>query len=284
MQREKKARLDIENELRQAIERKEIFLHYQPIVELDTGKLSSLEALVRWNHRRLGIIGPLEFVAIAEETGMVVPIGKSILKMACQQMATWRQRFPAFKDVRVGVNVSSKQFSDSALVGDVVEVLSASKLDPDALTIEITESMMMENPSEATNLLQDLRSRGVRIAVDDFGTGYSSLASLHQLSLDVLKVDQSFVTNMLQSSENTAIVRTILSLAENLGLDAVAEGIETREQRLQLQSMGCQMGQGYLFSKPLSIQEVEYLFDSDSPPRFESENKLAEILATSSDV
>ena len=271
MQQAKKARFDIENELHQAIERNEIFLHYQPIVEIDTGKLSSVEALVRWNHPRLGTVGPLQFVAIAEETGMVIPIGRSILQMACQQLASWRSRFLACQDLRIGVNVSTKQFAGSSLVGDVMDALSDSGLNPDALTIEITESMVMENPSEAAERLQELRSRGVRIAIDDFGTGYSSLASLHQLSLDVLKVDQSFVSNMVRSCENNAIVRTILTLADNLRLDVVAEGIETHDQRESLRSMGCKYGQGYLFSKPLSVDDVEQLFEADVIPRLEPE-------------
>ncbi len=271
MKRKMNARLDIENDLRGASERGEIFLNYQPIVDIETGRLLSFEALARWKHPQRGVVSPADFIPIAEETGMIIPIGKAILELACQQTVAWRSEFPALADARVSVNVSSKQFADSGLIDDIARVLDQTQLPPSALTVEVTESTMMENAAETAQRLEQLRAQGIRISIDDFGTGYSSLASLHQLPLDVLKIDQSFVNNMLRTTSNLAIVRAILSLAGSVNLDVVAEGIETEKQRRELMAMGCPFGQGYLFSQPLDadqIREVLLATTSEQPISF----------------
>lgn len=259
MHRQTSERMDLENELRRAAERNELFVHYQPIVELRTGRLVGFEALARWQHARLGLVAPTQFIPIAEEAGMIGDIGQFVLEMACRQMAEWKSSYRACDSLSLSVNVSSRQLSRDQLLEDVNQILEEVHLDPADLRIEITESAIMDNPEKGASLLASLRSRGLRVGIDDFGTGYSSLASLHRLSLDVLKVDRSFIDNMLQSPENTAIVRTILGLAESLHLDVVAEGIETEEQRDHLLTMGCRLGQGYLFSCPLSADEVDEL-------------------------
>ena len=261
MHREANERLDLENDLRRAAEREELFVHYQPIVELQSGRLVGFEALARWQHPRLGLVSPTQFIPIAEEAGMIGAVGQFVLEMACRQMAEWKSSHEVCGPLCLSVNVSSRQLSREHLLEDVDQVLQAVHLDPADLRIEITESAIMDNPDKGAELLANLRSRGLRVGIDDFGTGYSSLASLHRLSLDVLKVDRSFVDNMLHSPENTAIVRTILSLAESLHLDVVAEGIETEEQRDHLLAMGCKLGQGYLFSCPLSADQVDHLLN-----------------------
>ena len=260
------ARLVVENELRRAVERNEFQLNYQPIVEIRSGKLHSLEALVRWRHPRLGIVGPGRFIEIAEETDMVVPLGRLVMQMACVQVANWRKRFDWCENLRVSINVSRKTFVQPDFAKEVAEILSETDLDPSGLTIEITESTMMANTEEAARRLCQLRDLGVRVSVDDFGTGYSSLSSLHQLPIDVLKIDRSFVDNMVRTSENASIVRTILALADNLNLDVVAEGIETDEQRTSLLAMGCVFGQGFYFSRPLDEQGVDALLAKNTAP------------------
>ena len=257
MKKKMNARLDLENDLREAVERGEIFLNYQPIVDIQTGKIHSFEALARWKHPQRGVVSPLDFIPIAEETGMIIPMGKAILELACQQLASWRAEFPALADVRMSVNVSSKQFAEAGLVDDIALILSQTQLPPSALTVEVTESTMMENAADTSRRLEQLRDRGIQISIDDFGTGFSSLASLHQLPLDVLKIDRSFVDNMLRASSSQAIVRAILSLAGSVNLDVIAEGIETEKQRLELMAMGCPFGQGYLFSHPLDASQIQ---------------------------
>lgn len=252
MQAEVTHRLEMENDLRRALERGELRLDHQPIVKLETSEIDAFEALVRWQHPTLGMVSPEEFIPIAEETGLIIPLGAWVLHEACRQVAEWQQR--GWSKLRVAVNVSSKQLTNRDFIDEVAHALAEHKIPAQTLKLEITESAIMENPETGVAVLRDLRTLGVRIGIDDFGTGYSSLASLHSLPLDVLKVDRSFVSKMVDSQEHTAIVRTIVMLAESLNLSVIAEGIETVEQRGSLDAMGCEYGQGYLFFRPVAEQ------------------------------
>lgn len=249
-------RLNLENELRHAIENRELFLHYQPIVALSTSQLVGFEALVRWNHQSLGTISPAEFIPIAEDAGLIVPVGKQILKMACQQMADWIKVDRRFEKLQVSVNLSNRQLCDKNLVSEVLTELGTSGLRPKNLKIEVTESSIMKNPELGAKALAELREAGVKVAIDDFGTGYSSLAYIHQLAPDVVKIDRSFIDKIVTSSDKQTIVTAIIALAEGLNLDVVAEGVETEQQRLMLASMGCSFAQGFLFSPPLTAVEL----------------------------
>ncbi len=261
MQQQASDRLDLENQLRRAAERGEIFLHYQPIVDIHDGHLVGFEALARWHHPERGMVSPSEFIPVAEETGLIVPVGRAVLRMACCDLARWREQFDGFDSLTVSVNVSQRQLCYGDLFGDVTDALSQSGLQPRDVRIEITESTIAENPEEAAELLKRLRKRGFNIVIDDFGTGYSSLASLHRLPLDAFKIDRSFVDKMTRSAHNAAIVRSILYLANNLDIDVVAEGIETEEQCAQLIELGCRLGQGFLFSRPLAEEQVSWLLE-----------------------
>ena len=252
-------RLDIESELRRALDRDEISLRYQPIVEIRSGVLVGFEALARWSHPRMGMVPPSQFIPIAEETGLIVPIGQAVLEMGCRQLSEWKSRHANCDGWTVSVNISSRQLTHDGLVESIQRTIDRENLLPGDLRVEITESAIMEDPQEAVGLLTSLRELGVRVGIDDFGTGYSSLAALHWLPLDVLKIDRSFVDKMSHSQENIAIIRTILALADNMHLDVVAEGIETDEQREKLLSMGCEFGQGFLFSRPLDSSQFESL-------------------------
>ena len=265
MHQQANERLNIESELRRALDRNEIVLHYQPILDIASGDLVGFEALARWDHPQMGIVSPNEFISIAEETGLIVPIGQRVLEMSCQQLSDWRARHATSDSWSISVNISSKQLTEAGLVDSIQQTLDRAGLSPSDLRIEITESAIMQDPQQGVGLLNSLRELGVRVAIDDFGTGYSSLAALHWLPLDVLKIDRSFVDKMTHSRENLAIIRTILTLAKHLNLDVVAEGIETIEQREKLVSMGCEFGQGFLFSRPLEADQVDNLLvDSSS--------------------
>jgi len=259
MQQQATERLDIESELRRALDRDEISLHYQPIVEVESGALVGFEALSRWSHPRMGMVMPSQFIPIAEETGLIVPIGQAVLEMACRQLSEWKSRYDACESWNVSVNISSKQLKQKGLVELIQQTLDRENLLPGDLRLEVTESAIMEEPEQGVDLLTSLRELGVRVGIDDFGTGYSSLAALHSLPLDVLKIDRSFVDKMSHSRENIAIIRTILALANHMNLDVVAEGIETEEQREKLLSMGCKFGQGFHFSRPLDNIQFEAL-------------------------
>lgn len=260
MQKNVTSRLELEHDLRRALERGELQLHYQPIVNLETDKIVAFEALVRWQHPQRGLIYPDRFISIAEETGLIVPLGEWVLNEACRQMTEWKNA--GLGQLMVSVNVSSRQLAEEGFIQMVSSVIQRHDVAPQFLKLEITESVIMENPESGASQLSQLRSLGVRVGIDDFGTGYSSLASLHRLPLDVLKVDRSFVTKMDDSQENTAIVQTIVTLAESLKLSVVAEGIETTEQRGKLGAMGCQYGQGYLFSRPVCWQDAQRLLEN----------------------
>jgi diguanylate cyclase (GGDEF)-like protein/PAS domain S-box-containing protein len=258
--------LQLETDLRRAVERKEFLIVYQPIMSLETGVLRGFEALIRWPHPERGLISPMDFIPVAEETGMIVQIGEWVLREACEQMHKWQVIFPSEPPIFMSVNLSVRQFSQQDLIENVVSVLEETKLDPTSLKLEITESAVMENVETAINMLKQLRALGVQLAMDDFGTGYSSLSYLHRFPINTLKIDRSFITRMVENNENAEIVRTISGLAQNLGMDVVAEGVETREQLDILRALGCQYGQGYFFSKPLDTRSAEaFICETYSP-------------------
>jgi diguanylate cyclase (GGDEF)-like protein/PAS domain S-box-containing protein len=242
--------LQMETDLRRAVERKEFILHYQPIIALESGKLRGFEALVRWEHPEKGMISPAIFIPIAEETGLIVQIGNWVLEEACRQLRRWQEVYPNSQALQMSVNLSGKQFIQPNLIGMIRETLRKTGVDPTNLKLELTESVVMDNVESAIATLRQVRALGVELSVDDFGTGYSSLSYLHKFPLNTLKIDRSFVMDM-KKDENKEIVRTIVMLAHTLGMDVIAEGIETQEQMAQLRTLHTKYGQGYFFSKPL---------------------------------
>ncbi len=252
-------RLELEVDLRRALERGELRLRYQPVVELATGRVTGAEALLRWEHPDKGAVPPSRFIPIAEETGLILPIERWVLGEACRQGAAWRARYGDGACPTVGMNLSGRHLQHPDLVGEVARALGEAGLEPRGLTLEITESVAMEDGEATVAALRELRGLGVRLAIDDFGTGYSSLAYLHRFPVDVLKIDRSFVDGLRRESEDTAIVRAVVGLAAALRLRVVAEGVETTEQMERLRALGCELGQGYLFAKPLPAEEVEGL-------------------------
>jgi EAL domain-containing protein (putative c-di-GMP-specific phosphodiesterase class I) len=246
------ARLDYESALRRAIERNELRVHYQPIVDLQTGTIVAAEALVRWDRGELGLVAPGEFIALAEETGLIVPIGAWVLERACQDCAAWQSIAPG---VTVSVNLSPRQLAAPDLMSTVREAIERAGLDPMLVRLEITESVLMDDAPRNLDTLHALTDSGVRLALDDFGTGYSSLTYLRRFPIDTLKIDQSFVRS-LGDAGDTTIVRAIVDLAHALGLTVVAEGIDTETKLSALQAMGCEIGQGYLFARPEPIEAL----------------------------
>lgn len=249
-------RLLLEANLYQALDRNELTLHYQPVVSFSTGELSSFEALLRWNHPERGMVSPARFVPIAEENGLITRIGEWVMNEACRQMKEWQEVIPESRDVSVAVNLSARQFEEPELVNQVGECLERQGLPSHSLKLEMTESVVMARTKENAAKLQSLRDLGIRLLIDDFGTGYSSLASLHLFPLDTLKIDRSFVSRMEFEEEKAEIVNTILSLAGTLGMDVVAEGVETAEQLTMLRDLGCHHGQGWYFSKAVDKQSA----------------------------
>ncbi|HUG30968.1 MAG TPA: EAL domain-containing protein [Candidatus Limnocylindria bacterium] len=248
-------RLDVENELWTALERDELTVHYQPILDLRTSRVVGFEALARWQHPSRGLVLPVDFIALAEESELIVAIGRVILEKACRQAQLWRKRWP-HENLMMSVNLSPRQFLDPDLANGIRQVLETSGLDPCALELEITESSVMDPSETSLGVLQHLRSLGVRVVLDDFGTGYSSLAYLRQLPLDTIKIDRSFVTDLDVQDPNLGIVRAVVSLAHGLGITVVAEGIETEEQARRLRDLGCDMGQGFVWAHPADPLQV----------------------------
>ena len=251
--------LRLENDLRRALEREEFRVCYQPIVALETGHIAGFEALVRWQHPERGFISPAEFISVAEDTNLIIPLGLWVLDEACRQMVRWQWQSAANKSLTLSVNLSGKQFTQPDLVERIESILDETGLDPRRLKLEITESVVMENAESAIAMLVRLKALGVQLSIDDFGTGYSSLSYLHRFPIDTLKIDRSFVNLMNEGAENSEIVRTIRTLAGNMGMEVVAEGIETLGQLNQLMELKCEYGQGYLFSKPLETEAAETL-------------------------
>jgi diguanylate cyclase (GGDEF)-like protein/PAS domain S-box-containing protein len=256
MQAQAAARLRMEGELRRALEREEFRVAYQPIVSLETGVPIGFEALVRWEHPERGRILPGEFISLAEETGLIVPLGSWVLREACRQLRAWQTELPGWSGLLMSVNLSPRQFARADLVRQVDEVLRELSLPPGTLQLELTESLLMEDAEAAVAVLAALESRGVRLAIDDFGTGYSSLSYLQRFPISTLKIDRSFVAGMEAGSSQSKLVRTMVGLARSLGMGVVAEGVETEEQLRVLKRLGCERGQGFLFSHALSSDEV----------------------------
>jgi EAL domain-containing protein (putative c-di-GMP-specific phosphodiesterase class I) len=261
-------RLMLENDLRKAIPLKQMVLHYQPLVDFKTNEIIGMEALIRWNHPELGLVPPVEFIGIAEETGLINPIGNWVLNEACKQNKAWQTA--GYKPIRISVNVSARQFHRNDLIEQVKQALSNSDLAPEYLEIEITESVLMHDKEEVARTLEELREMGVHIALDDFGTGYSSLSYLKNLPIGKLKIDQDFIKSLLDRPDDTALVSSIISMAQNLRLRAVAEGVETESQFDMLHSLNCSEMQGYLFSKPLPSADVTKLLGEQQDKKKES--------------
>ena len=251
--------LRTQSDLRNALSDGQLRLFYQPIVELSSRRIRGFEALMRWQHPERGLVPPLEFIPLAEETGQIIPIGRWALKEASRQLKQWQDQFPAPKPLFVSVNVSSKQFEEDNLLERVHEALDESGLPAESLKLEITESLLMNDPGRSERIMRELRARGVRLSIDDFGTGFSSLSYLNRFPLNELKIDRSFVRAIAQGSSNAAIVQVIATLATILSLDVVAEGIENEDEAQFLADVSCTYGQGYLFARPMPAAEIEPL-------------------------
>ena len=257
-------RLDLETDLRHAIERGEFRVHYQPIIDLRTERIVEVEALVRWEHPLRGRVAPNHFIPVAEETGLIVPIGQWILEQACRQAAAWQRAYPHAQRLVVSVNLSARQFQHPTLVADIGRTLRQTALPARCLKLEITESVVMQDAEAAIVTLRGLKSLGIQLAIDDFGTGYSSLSYLKILPVDTLKIDRSFVDGLGQDPQDTAIVRSIIALARTLHLSVTGEGIETAAQQHHLQQLGCHRGQGYLFARPVPADAFDALLENGS--------------------
>ena len=247
----------LEMDLRRAVDRREFCLHYQPIVDLESGSLQGFEALLRWNHPTQGLVPPDRFIPLAEETGMIVPMERWVLREGCRTIRSWRNLLPPTHPLSLHVNISSKHLTQPDLAPELERTLQEFDLDPQWLRIEITETAIAENEEVAIGLLHELRSLGCLLSIDDFGTGYSSLACLQHYPVDLLKIDRAFIASLSENETSEEIVRLILVLADHFGLDAIAEGIETEEQLRVLREVGCTTGQGYLFSRPVDVERAE---------------------------
>jgi len=259
------ARLQLEMDLHRAIERQEFSNFYQPIISLASGEIVGFESLLRWNHPTRGQLGPEEFIAVAEETGLIRELGWWNLRESCRQMSAWRAAYPEYSELAISVNLSPKQFLQPNLIRDIQEVLVELDLPSSALKLELTESTVMGNPASAIEMLEQIKALGISLAIDDFGTGYSSLSYLHRFPLDTLKIDRSFISGIGDGTSNvdgTEIARTIMPMASNLRLDVVAEGVETGEQLALLTRLKCKYGQGFYFSKPLPAADAALLLEN----------------------
>jgi diguanylate cyclase (GGDEF)-like protein len=257
-------RLSLESALRRALEREQFSLNYQPKVDMETGQITGVEALLRWNHPDLGSVSPAQFIPLAEETGLIVPIGRWVLNEACAQAMAWQRR--GLLPLSMAVNLSPRQFADEHLLQDVDEALAASGMSPVLLQLEVTESMMMRNVGRALKVLDAIQSRGIRLAIDDFGTGYSSMSLMKHFPIDTIKIDRSFVRDLPQDSEDQAIAQAIISMGKALGMTVVAEGVENAEQEAFLRTHGCDEMQGFLISKPLPAKQMAELLRPVAPP------------------
>jgi len=251
------------------LEENQLRLHYQPIVQVDSGQIVGFEALLRWQHPEHGLLAPDKFIEIAESTGLIVPIGRWVLESACEQIRMWHSKFPAHPPLGISVNVSAKQFAHTLLVSDAREVIQKTEIEPSLLQLEVTESMAMADPDLTDRVLFQLKELGIQIGIDDFGTGHSSLSRLRRFPVDVIKIDRSFVHNMDDDHINRDIVHLILTLAQNLNLKVIAEGIESPAHVMQLKQLNCKLGQGYFFSPPLEADKAEQLLANSASLRDE---------------
>jgi EAL domain-containing protein (putative c-di-GMP-specific phosphodiesterase class I) len=258
--------LALETELRRAIEREDFVMHYQPIVALATGRIVGFEGLVRWNHAERGLVAPGHFIGLAEETGLIVPLCWYTLRECCRQARLWQVMFPQVPPLFISVNVSGKLFMQPDAVERLVAILEDSRLPPSSLRLEVTENVVVDHGDEVMTKLTRLRALGVQLSIDDFGTGYSSLSYLQRFQYDSLKIDRSFVSTMGLTRDSRNIVKTILNLADDLGIGVVAEGVETEEQAIRLRQMDCPLGQGFWFARPLNHDAATELIAA--PPRW----------------
>ena len=249
--------MELETDLRHAIEQQQLLVHYQPIVLLESGKIKGCEALVRWQHPTRGLIPPMEFIPLAEESGLIVALDLFVLQQACRQTVAWHQQFPSESPLTISANLSARHFQHPELIEQVETILLQTGIDPRCVLLEVTESLVIANPAQATEILYKLKALGLKLSLDDFGTGYSSLSYLHRFPFDILKIDRSFVGRMEQDASSVQIVETIILLAEKLQMEVVAEGVETPHQQQSLHTLHCRFGQGYHFSKPLPAELLE---------------------------
>jgi diguanylate cyclase (GGDEF)-like protein len=264
-------RLQLETDLRRAVERQEFFLQYQPIVSLKNGKIEGFEALVRWNHPKHGLISPLDFIPVAEETGLIILLGQWVLAEACRQFQSWKAEIEVapigecsaeISSIKISVNLSAKQFSQPGLIDMIDQIFKSTGFEGKNLNLEITESALMDDPESNGLILNALKDRHIQLAIDDFGTGYSSLSYLHRFSVNTLKIDRAFVSRLVPSGEGIRIVEAMVLMAQSLGITVVAEGVETLEQAAQLQQLGCEYAQGYWFAQPLNPESAIRLLAS----------------------
>ncbi|MEH2349369.1 MAG: EAL domain-containing protein [Nostoc sp.] len=256
MHREAIQLLELENDLRWAVERQEFLVYYQPIVSLDTGRISGFEALVRWQHPTRGLVSPIEFIPVAEETGLINAINSWVLQSACHQLSIWQHHPVTPEPLTMSVNLSARLFSQPNLVEQIDRMIYENNVNPAYLELEITESVIMENTNAIKIILQQLKQRKIKLIMDDFGTGYSSLSYLHSFPFNALKIDKSFVKRMQDNQENMGLVPAMIGIANSMGMNAIAEGVETQKQLAQLRSLNCNFAQGYLFSQPIEQQSV----------------------------
>jgi EAL domain-containing protein (putative c-di-GMP-specific phosphodiesterase class I) len=256
--------LQLESDLRRAIDRGELRVKYQPIVALQSARIIGFEALVRWQHRQRGLVSPAEFIPMAEETGVIGAVGRWVLLEACRQMRAIQQLYPRTPGLSLAVNVSGRQILQPDLVEQISDILDATGFDPRLLRLELTETVLVENEAAAARCLNRLRQLGLKLAIDDFGTGYSSLSYLHRMPIDILKIDASFVQTMNVDEKNRRIVETILALGKNLGVEVIAEGVETIAEAQVLQRLGCGLVQGYLFSEAVDVEAATNLLAQET--------------------
>jgi EAL domain-containing protein (putative c-di-GMP-specific phosphodiesterase class I) len=249
-------RVSIERDLRTAINSGQLRLHFQPLVDLGTGMIGQVEALVRWEHPDRGLVAPDQFIPVAEQTGLIVPLGRWVLFEACRQLQDWDSMGVGGGSLIMSVNLSPRQLRDPRLATDIAQVLLATGVDPHRIQLEVTETMAVENDDTTMVAIKTLRSMGLRIAIDDFGAGYSAFAYLRRCQVDSLKLDRSYVSSLLGDEGDDRIVKAVIAFTQALGIETVGEGIETSEQAIRLREMGCDVGQGYLFSRPLPAEQL----------------------------